>query len=326
LKAIDEYSNTVLGFNKAVKLELVSGPEGEILESTTSVLVNGECTSGIYLINPGVYKIKFSESSLGELMTTVYARLDEKRTNKVSAKSENGDIEVLVSSDTFDKPVILEIVKNSSMLGMKNAVNYSSDNDILNSSTKIELTAKDAYGEYTAVEFKKSAELTMPYPDKEKPFGIADGTQIEERNLRLWYYDIAISRWVIQPVYSIDMAHNTITAQINKLGLYAVMGVSTDIEVDKLAVYPNPFADSTRFVFSVGSECDLKLDIYTLAGRHVRALSRKITESDAGDVTIEFDGKDNQGEILANGTYIYKITTKREDKNSSKLGKLIKSK
>lgn len=80
--------------------------------------------------------------------------------------------------------------------------------------------------------------------------------------------------------------------------------------------YPNPFSTSTKFVFTLtGSEVPevFTIQIMTITGKIVREIQR----SELGNVHIgrnitdyAWDGKDEYGDRLANGVYLYKIVTK----------------
>src|SRR5690606_2947154 len=77
--------------------------------------------------------------------------------------------------------------------------------------------------------------------------------------------------------------------------------------------YPNPFSTSTRFVFTLtGSELpdNLIIQIMTVAGTVVR----EITMDEMGPIKIgnnltdyAWDGKDEFGDQLANGVYLYRV-------------------
>ena len=79
--------------------------------------------------------------------------------------------------------------------------------------------------------------------------------------------------------------------------------------------YPNPFSTSTRFVFTLtGSEVPeyFKIQIMTITGKVVR----EITKNELGPIRIgknitEFawNGKDEFGDQLANGIYLYRVLT-----------------
>lgn len=102
---------------------------------------------------------------------------------------------------------------------------------------------------------------------------------------------------------------------------FEVINRSTITEVVN---YPNPFSTSTRFVFVLtGSTVpdDFRIQIMTVTGKIVREVSR----AEIGDIRIgrnitEFawDGKDNFGDQLANGVYLYRVITKINDANIEK--------
>ena len=99
---------------------------------------------------------------------------------------------------------------------------------------------------------------------------------------------------------------------------------SDGIEIENIVNYPNPFNSSTTFTFqhNLNSSIDVDIKIYTIAGRMIK----QIEEYGLFDrfVRIPWDGRDGDGNLLANGTYLYKVVLKPEsgEKNKSVLGKL----
>jgi len=86
--------------------------------------------------------------------------------------------------------------------------------------------------------------------------------------------------------------------------------------ITHLMNYPNPFSTSTKFVFTLtGSEVpeDMVIQILTVSGRVVR----EITEDQLGPIHIgrniteyAWDGRDEFGDQLANGVYLYRVKAK----------------
>ncbi|MCC6396785.1 MAG: type IX secretion system sortase PorU, partial [Bacteroidetes bacterium] len=98
---------------------------------------------------------------------------------------------------------------------------------------------------------------------------------------------------------------------------------------DKLSVsdvfnYPNPFPNETLFTFrqNLNAPLDVEVKVYTLAGR----LIQSIQSSAQGEpmVRIPWDGRDRDGDLLANGVYLYKLVVRTTDGRfaSEALGKL----
>ena len=79
--------------------------------------------------------------------------------------------------------------------------------------------------------------------------------------------------------------------------------------------YPNPFTSSTCFLFEMnpprpGVEVDALVQIYTVSGRLIKTLEERIIFEDrrlGSDNCIRWDGRDDFGDPLAKGVYIYKI-------------------
>jgi hypothetical protein len=88
--------------------------------------------------------------------------------------------------------------------------------------------------------------------------------------------------------------------------------------------YPNPFSNSTTFTFQRTSSdpIDVEVKIYSIAGRLIGTIN---AENIAGNfVRIPWDGKDNDGNVLANGVYFYKLIAhdKNSQRSSETIGKL----
>lgn len=69
--------------------------------------------------------------------------------------------------------------------------------------------------------------------------------------------------------------------------------------------YPNPFKDSTRFLFRISNRASIKLELYTVSGKFVRRLQ---DTREAGEAWVEWDGRDGAGGDVANGSYLYVAT------------------
>jgi hypothetical protein len=89
---------------------------------------------------------------------------------------------------------------------------------------------------------------------------------------------------------------------------------STDqLRISDVFNYPNPFAGATEFTFrqNLLTPLTVKVRIYTVAGRLVQSLDAAV----AGDpfIRIPWDGRDRDGDVLANGAYLYKLIVATAD-------------
>jgi len=68
-------------------------------------------------------------------------------------------------------------------------------------------------------------------------------------------------------------------------------------------VYPNPFAASAWMDVELATPSAVRIDVFDVAGRRVRAMT-------LGNVTsqrVEFDGRDNANRLLPSGVYFYRV-------------------
>ena len=75
--------------------------------------------------------------------------------------------------------------------------------------------------------------------------------------------------------------------------------------------YPNPFTRDTTVTCELTKPAEsLTVKIYTVTGRLIRELK---TDAPAGFIKLEWDGKDDDGNEVANGVYFGKIIVKSDD-------------
>ena len=100
---------------------------------------------------------------------------------------------------------------------------------------------------------------------------------------------------------------------------------SDQLSIVEVMNYPNPFTKQTVFTFRHNQApvpVSATVKIFTIAGRLVRTLDL-FSASDAF-VSIPWDGRDRDGDEIANGVYLYKVLVRTVDGrfNSEVLGKL----
>jgi hypothetical protein len=110
----------------------------------------------------------------------------------------------------------------------------------------------------------------------------------------------------------------TFTAQVRdvkgqKSGLqpytvtFKVLGES---KASRVYMYPNPLRNTSYFVFTLtGNKVPdmLAIDIFDVRGKLVKQISLPVKSSYIGYNEIEWDGRGDNGEMLANGVYLYQI-------------------
>ncbi|MEE9168515.1 MAG: FlgD immunoglobulin-like domain containing protein, partial [bacterium] len=88
--------------------------------------------------------------------------------------------------------------------------------------------------------------------------------------------------------------------------------------------YPNPFIENTTFQFLLSQDAEIKIKIYTLAGRLIAELDP--IPGEFGLNLVDWDGRDQDGDRLANGVYLYLLKARSEDMATEHLGKMIRMK
>lgn len=73
--------------------------------------------------------------------------------------------------------------------------------------------------------------------------------------------------------------------------------------------YPNPFINRTKFTFELPSQDWVTFEIYDLLGRKVKTLLKDVGLSRGIHRWLEWDGTDDNGNLVSNGIYIYRLSS-----------------
>lgn len=98
--------------------------------------------------------------------------------------------------------------------------------------------------------------------------------------------------------------------------------VAGELTLAQVVNYPNPFAQETQFTFQFQSPHgpgDLEIKIYTVTGRLIQVIE---DIARPGFNKIYWDGRDRNGDVLANGVYLYKVTVNDGQRSIEKIEKL----
>lgn len=100
-----------------------------------------------------------------------------------------------------------------------------------------------------------------------------------------------------------DNANNSTTASVQVRVIHG-----DGLAVRDVVNYPNPFARETTFSFFLNRDAEVQIKIYTLSGLLIRTLEHPFGRT--GFNMVEWDGRDAQGDALANGVYLYKLVAR----------------
>lgn len=99
----------------------------------------------------------------------------------------------------------------------------------------------------------------------------------------------------------------------------------SELKLSHVLNCPNPFdpsSEKTKFTYELTCPARVTVKIYTVAGRLIRSLA----EEEVGHVYNEshtWDGRDQDGDYVANGVYLYKIIARAEGKHTEAFGKVV---
>lgn len=106
-----------------------------------------------------------------------------------------------------------------------------------------------------------------------------------------------------------------------------VVAKSADMALTHVLNYPNPFTTKTKFFFENNQCCQtlkVSIQVFTISGKVVKTISQTLTNEGFRSDGIDWDGKDDFGDKLAKGVYVYKLSvTGNDNKKAEKIEKLV---
>jgi hypothetical protein len=102
---------------------------------------------------------------------------------------------------------------------------------------------------------------------------------------------------------------------------------SAELALNHVLNYPNPFTTNTDFYFEhnqPGMPLDVQIQVFTVSGKIVKTLETTFQNSTARSTPINWDGRDEFGDKLGRGVYVYRVKVRSGDgKTAEKFEKLV---
>ena len=135
------------------------------------------------------------------------------------------------------------------------------------------------------------------------------------RNLTAGLHTITFKTW--------DVYNNFISTEIQ-----FVVANSQDISLSNVLNYPNPFVNYTQFWFSHNKPfepLEVQVQVMTITGKIVKTINQIVSTEGFLSREITWDGKDDFGDKIGKGVYIYKLTVRStiSDNKAEKIEKLV---
>lgn len=194
---------------------------------------------------------------------------------------------------TNENPVLFAEITDSSGI---NTTNNSIGHDLIATLDNTKQILLNDYFEYDLNSYQKG-KIKYPF------------SNLSEGN-----HQLTIRAW--------DIYNNSNTTKLD-----FVVASSAELALNHVLNYPNPFTTKTKFMFEFNTSCEqvkIKIEIFTITGKLVKTLTKTIYASGYRDDSIEWDGRDDYGDKLAKGVYIYRVTVMdTNNKKAEKIEKLV---
>jgi len=109
--------------------------------------------------------------------------------------------------------------------------------------------------------------------------------------------------------------------KMNKGSWEALINVDTEMNIYSIYNYPNPIRTDTYFTFMLSQPGDVDIKIFTVSGDLIKDIS--LYGRPSGYNQVYWNGRDDRGDIPANGVYLYRISAKGDSGDNSEYGKLV---
>ena len=172
-----------------------------------------------------------------------------------------------------------------------------------------------SYVKRDAVTLAGLAELTLLYDD----FDLADAGVKREENLAIFSWNEGMREWTMAGG-KVDTVNDWVTVNLNHLSTFAIFEATTpkaEVRWNYNPFSPNGdgIADTTTISINFDEEAgeQARVEIFDHTGKLVRALVHE--EMQTGNVSIVWDGRDENGDMVDIGPYIYQVRVGNEVRN-----------
>ncbi len=268
-----------------------------------------------YIIKPDsnwTYKNKFKIPYFRDSMKIIVEVLPKSQNNEFYSYNNNVEFS-MNSAHIFNTPVIQVFSDNHPLsngdyvtphpeikVSVSNAVTAAS---FISDTTRLAITLNDKYVPYFV-----NGKLNTLFKVMEK-----DNSTSGENSV-FYYPEMQKGSNKLSVVFTDDNNSDTVSFDVI---------VSDELAIKDLYNYPNPMKEGTSFIFNLAGSyvpSKFKIKIYTVSGRLIKQIESAVN---IGNNQIPWDGRDDDGDIIANGTYLYKLVTEDESQTVTQTQKLV---
>jgi len=221
--------------------------------------------------------------------------------------------QIEVSPHTFGEDVYIVINLEPTSNGIKRANQHSNMVRIKDNTT--EFRPYSVLSKAIGGDLGKEVTITLSYKDIDGD-GIVDDTSplINERNLKIG--ELIDGRWEEIEDSVVDLENDTVSAKVNSLSVYVLIGGSRlGASLKESHPYPVPFrAHRHEKIIFTQLPGKVEIKIYDIAGDLVTTLRENDMDGEFG-----WDVTDDNGNKVCSGVYIYIMSDKDGEKKAGRL-------
>lgn len=162
--------------------------------------------------------------------------------------------------------------------------------------------------------------------ETDKPYVLNDYYESAENNFRQGV--------ILYPFFDLSEGFHTLTLRAwdtynnsSSGSIDFIVAVSSEIALQNLLNFPNPFIDKTHFYFEhnqAGEQIEVEIRIYNINGEQIKIIKQSINDDGYVCNNIEWDGRNDNGDIIGKGAYVYKVLiSNRKGAYAEKVQKLV---
>ena len=107
-----------------------------------------------------------------------------------------------------------------------------------------------------------------------------------------------------------------------------IVSESSELQISRVLNWPNPFTTYTEFQFEhnrASEPLDVQVQIFSVSGQIIKSINQRIQATGNRVTGITWDGRDQYGDQIAKGVYVYKLKVKSQLDNAyaEKIEKLV---
>ncbi len=256
----------------------------------------------------------------------------------VFINKENTPAEQKQFNNTLFKKIVLLKDHSNPLLDVRFDGIHIANDELVSSQTEISIQLKD-YNDFLLIDNPDAFSISLTTPDNTTNKIDLNSTEIQfeaattAKNTAFIKYKPNLTQ---SGEYTLEVNGKDVSGNTSGDQAYTVrFKIQLEQSISNVLNYPNPFSSHTQFVFQLGGEelpHDFSIRILSISGKVVK----EITAEEFGNIHLGtnkseylWDGTDDYGMPLANGTYLYQVNITKSNgeaykKNATKVDEYFK--